>query len=250
MALPYAIVYLVGAKQSTALPAHLAFSHNSFMQVYLFDIDGTLISSGGAGKMAMEAALASEFGLAKVFEGVPYSGRTDRAIARDLFREHGIKDGPAAWGRFLAAYLRHLPACLDRCQGQILPGIDALLHHLGKRPETVMGLLTGNIRFGARIKLSHFGIFNHFAFGGFGDLHLDRDDVAREALVTMNAFLKGRSSPERVWVIGDTPLDVRCARVIGACAAAVATGLHSMEELAKAKPDVLLADLSDPTALL
>ena len=100
------------------------------------------------------------------------------------------------------------------------------------------------------LKLQHFGIDQHFAFGGFGDHHFDRDDVAQEAYAAAHAHLKGVLVRERVWVIGDTPLDIRCARCIGARVAAVATGWHSYAELEAAHPDLMFADLSDPAPLL
>jgi phosphoglycolate phosphatase-like HAD superfamily hydrolase len=99
------------------------------------------------------------------------------------------------------------------------------------------------------VKLGHFGLFEQFACGGYGDGWLDRDDVAREALAEVRR-LWGEVHGERLWVVGDTPLDVRCARAIGARALAVCTGCHSREELADHRPDLLLADLSDPAPLL
>jgi phosphoglycolate phosphatase len=125
-----------------------------------------------------------------------------------------------------------------------------LLRQLHGRRDVALGLLTGNIRAGARIKLGHFGLFDYFAFGGFGDHHLDRDDVAREALAEVKARFDGTVAPERIWVVGDTPLDIRCARAIGARAVAVTTGWHSRAELEPHGPDLLLDDLSDPTPLL
>ena len=220
------------------------------MYVCLFDIDGTLLSSGGAGKAAMEAALVTEFGAARSAESVPFAGRTDRAIVRDLFQMHRIEASPCNWERFLAAYLGHLPACLAAHKGQILPGIVALLQCLQKRGDVAVGLLTGNVRDGARLKLGHYDLFHHFAFGGFGDQHLTRDDVAREALAAVRSHLNDPIPSEQIWVIGDTPLDVRCARSIGARAVAVATGWHSLETLAAEEPDLLLADLSDASQLL
>jgi len=220
------------------------------MNICLFDIDGTLLTSGGAGKAAMEAALASAFGATTGSGDIPYSGRTDRAIGRDLFRRHQIEESPDHWERFLAAYLGHLPTCLGSHQGQVLPGIVGLLEHLRRQGHVQLGLLTGNIREGARLKLSHFGLFDYFAFGGFGDQHYHRDDVARAAWQAIQERHAAEASPERVWVIGDTPLDVQCARAIGARVAAVATGWHSQEELAAAQPDLLFADLADPGPLL
>lgn len=220
------------------------------MHICLFDIDGTLISSGGAGKAALEDALASEFGLTEPIEKMSFSGRTDRAIVKDLLALNGLPDMPELYQRLMAAYLRHLPARLESLQGKILPGIRPLLEELARRDTVAVGLLTGNIRAGARVKLGHFGLYDFFAFGGFGDQHLDRDDVAREALAEARQRYDGRVRNDRVWVIGDTPLDVRCARAIGARVVAVATGWHTVEELAAHRPDLLLTDLSDPTPLL
>jgi phosphoglycolate phosphatase-like HAD superfamily hydrolase len=220
------------------------------MHVCLFDIDGTLLSSGGAGKAAMEAALREEFGLDAIRGQVPYSGRTDRSIGRDLLRLHGFDDAPASWQRLRDGYLERLPRCLQRHPGRVLPGIAALLERLSVREDVAVGLLTGNVRAGARLKLGHYGLFHHFAFGGFGDEHFDRDDVAREALAEVRRHLNGSVQLDRVWVIGDTPLDVSCARSIGARVVAVATGWHSRDELEAAAPDLLFADLSDPEPLV
>jgi phosphoglycolate phosphatase-like HAD superfamily hydrolase len=228
----------------------LIASYNGIMYVCLFDIDGTLLSSGGAGKAAMEAALATEFRAAGSTDGVPFAGRTDRAIARDLFRLHRIDESADNWQRFLAAYLCHLPGCLAAHKGQVLPGIAALLDSFQERDNVALGLLTGNVRDGARLKLGHYGLYQHFGFGGFGDHHLTRADVAREALTAVRSHLKEPVKSEQIWVVGDTPLDVRCARSIGARAVAVATGWHSLDILAAEQPDLLLADFRDPAPLL
>ena len=218
--------------------------------VCLFDIDGTLIASGGAGKAALEAALASEFGIAGLADAVDLRGRTDRAIVAELVQCHGLDPCPTTGQRILEAYLCHLPEHLGKGTGRVLPGIAELLPQLRGRDDIALGLLTGNLRAGARIKLGHFGLFDYFAFGGFGDHHLDRDDVAREALTEVKARFNGSVAPERIWVIGDTPLDIRCARAIGARAVAVVTGWHAWEELEAHAPDLLLADLSDAAPLL
>jgi phosphoglycolate phosphatase-like HAD superfamily hydrolase len=220
------------------------------MHIVLFDIDGTLIASGGAGKAALEMALAEEFGITHLIEKLELSGRTDRAIMTDLFRMHALEDTPANHQRLIAAYLRNLPASLATRGGRVLPGIADLLETLSKRSNVALGLLTGNVRAGARVKLGHFGLFNYFEFGGFGDRHLDRDEVAREALAEVEQRFNGRHSTDRIWVIGDTPLDIRCARAIGARAVAVATGWHTEEELTQHEPDLLLATLEDPGKLL
>lgn len=220
------------------------------MHVCLFDIDGTLILSGGAGKSALEAALAEEFGIPRLHDDISLSGRTDRSILLDLIDRHALDVSANTARRILAAYLRHLPAHLQNGGGHVLPGILDLLAQLSRRADVVLGLLTGNVRAGAHIKLTHFGLWDYFGFGGYGDDHVDRDDVARAAWTEVQARCDGRAAPERVWVIGDTPLDIRCARAIGAKAVAVATGWHDADELADHKPDLLLSDLSDPSPLL
>jgi phosphoglycolate phosphatase-like HAD superfamily hydrolase len=220
------------------------------MHVCLFDIDGTLILTGGAGKAALEAAVTSAFAVEPRTETIELSGRTDRAIVQDLLRVHGIEETTAARERLLNAYLAHLPECLLRLQGRVLPGIAAFLDDLSERDNVAVGLLTGNVRAGARLKLGHYQLLHHFGFGGFGDHHHDRNDVAREALAEVRQRFDGTVSLDHIWVIGDTPHDVTCARAIGVRAAAVATGWHTLEELAACKPDVALADLSNVQPLL
>jgi phosphoglycolate phosphatase-like HAD superfamily hydrolase len=219
------------------------------MHVCLFDIDGTLIRSGGAGKAALEAALA-DLGIPRISDEISLSGRTDRAILRDIFQVHGIADTLDNLRRVVDAYLAHLPHCLESAPGQVLPGITALLELLEAREDIGVGLLTGNLRAGARAKLRHFCLDAYFGFGGYGDDHMDRDDVAREALAEVGRCYDGRVHPERIWVIGDTPLDIRCARAIGARAVAVSTGWHSRQELGEHAPDLLLDDLSDTGPLI
>ncbi len=220
------------------------------MQICLFDIDGTLLRSGGAGKAAMESALQDTFGVALAAEQVSYSGRTDRAIGRDLFRLHDVELNEANWVRFIDAYLERLPGYLSSMEGTICPGIGELLDELDSWPDITVGLLTGNLRAGAQVKLGHFGLHERFLFGGFGDHHWERDDVAIEAAEAVHRHLKEPVPPERIWVIGDTPLDVQCARAIGARAVAVATGWDDAATLAAAGPDLLLKDLSNPDPFL
>lgn len=119
------------------------------MPVILWDIDGTLIRSGGAGKDAMEGALRDAFGLAEVKDEVPYSGRTDRAIARDLLRVHGLDASESNQTKLQEAYLAKLPDSLRLRGGNVLPGVADVLAELRSRTDVLMGLLTGNIRRGA-----------------------------------------------------------------------------------------------------
>jgi phosphoglycolate phosphatase-like HAD superfamily hydrolase len=220
------------------------------MHVCLFDIDGTLLNSGGAGQAAMEAAIVSEFGALERYEGLSTAGRTDRAIMTDLFTYHKVAHDEHAFSRFIAAYLKHLPQQLAARQGMVLPGVAALLDTLAAREDVLLGLLTGNYREGAKLKLGHHRLYDYCQFGGFGDHHQHRDDVAREAFAEVRERLNGSVVAEKVWVIGDTPADVRCARAIGVNAVAVATGMYSATELESTNPDYLFADFSNPEPLL
>ncbi len=219
------------------------------MVVLLFDIDGTLILTGGAGGDALLDAFSDLFGVAKPQE-VPFSGRTDRGIVGNLFHAHDIPDTEANWHQLRRAYLQRLTAYLPQRAGRVLPGIETLLNQLSARTDLAVGLLTGNARDGARLKLEHFGLYQHFAFGAYGDDHVDRDDVARAALVACQTHLRAEPVPDQVWIIGDTPLDIRCARAVGARVVAVATGWDSRDALAAAEPDLLLDTLEEPDALL
>ena len=220
------------------------------MHVIFFDIDGTLLLTGGAGQAAMEAVLAAEFQADRPVEGIPMAGRTDRAIVTDLFSFYGVEVNEERWNRFNVAYLRQLTETLKSQDGLVLPGVVALLQELNRRDDVLLGLLTGNFREGARLKLEHYEIFHFFQFGGFGDVHHHRNDVAGEALSQAVKHHNREFAADRVWVIGDTPADVECARFIGANAIAVTTGSFRRDELEATSPDHLFEDFSDPTAFL
>ena len=219
------------------------------MAVCLFDIDGTLLSTGGAGQAAMEVALEAVFGITDPTEGISVAGRTDRAIVTDLMKFHGIMDSDANWSRFVDAYLERLPHELASRSGLILPGVETLLAELNRRESLTMGLLTGNFRRSAKLKLDHYQLHDYFCGGGFGDDHFDRDDVAKASLADVRGK-KAISSNAEVWVIGDTPADVKCGRAINANVVAVATGLHSIDDLEACDPDFLCEDFSDVDLML
>jgi phosphoglycolate phosphatase-like HAD superfamily hydrolase len=223
--------------------------YNSRMQILLFDIDGTLVNTGGAGGAALRTAFRDTFHVDDAGK-VAFSGRTDRAIVRSFFDLHGMESTDENWCRVRDAYLQRLPHFMPRHQGHVLPGVRELLDALRHREDTVLGLLTGNLRDGAQIKLEFYNIDHYFAFGGFGDEHYERDEVARDALNAALDHVNGHASPHHVWVIGDTPLDVACARVIGANVLAVTTGIHPREELLPSRPDVLLDSLVDTSEVL
>ncbi len=219
------------------------------MVVFLFDIDGTLIKTGGAGGAALMEAFGETFRVSDLQE-VPFAGRTDRGIARDLFRLHDVEDSTDNWTRLRADYLTRLKRYLPQCQGEVLPGVHDLLEQLSQHSEAALGLLTGNTREGASMKLEYYQLMHHFSFGGFGDVHPNRDDVAREALDACREHVNGRNGPGEVWVVGDTPMDIQCARAIDAKVVAVATGWHDRQLLEDAEPDLLLDDLQQTTTIL
>jgi len=220
------------------------------MHVCLFDIDGTLLNSGGAGLAALEEAIETVLVGAKPMAGLQTAGRTDRAITSDLFDYYEVEDSPETRERFIAAYLSRLEGQLAEREGMVLPGIVRLLELLAARDDVLLGLLTGNFQRGARMKLEHYDLHHHFEFGGFGDHHEDRDDVAREAMKALDSHHSESVELSRVWVIGDTPADVRCARAVGANAAAVTTGIYGEDDLKATNPDLLFSDFSDPDLLL
>lgn len=213
------------------------------MHVLLFDIDGTLLSTGGAGQAAMEAVFRREFLPTLPAVDIPTAGRTDRAICTDLFRHFGLNLCPEDWDRFHKSYCQELPVSLRQRTGLILPGVKELLAAIASREDVLIGLLTGNFQEGARVKLEHHELHHHFRCGGYGDHHHDRDDVARAAWSAVQE-LHPEAEIQRTWVLGDTPADIRCARAIGAKVLAVATGMFSVDELAAHQPDVLRADFS------
>lgn len=222
----------------------------SAMHVVLFDIDGTMMTAGGAGQKAMEAALRNEFGAEGPVTGIPFAGRTDRAITSDLFKFYGLNPSPDEFQRFLTSYYSQLPVHLTSGPAQLLPGIREIVESLAARSDVLLGLLTGNYRHSAQLKLQHFGLHGHFVVGGYGDDHHERDDVARTAVTAAEAHLRRRIPGERLWVIGDTPSDVQCGRAIGANVVAVSTGAYARAELEPCGPDHLFDDFSEPSSLL
>ncbi len=210
--------------------------------VLLFDIDGTLVHAGGAGRLALTRALHTEFDVPSPHLEVGFAGRTDRAIVSEALIEHGLEPDEERFGRYLDAYLEHLPQSLTEQAGHVLPGARELLDALDARSDVILGLVTGNIERAARLKLAHFGLDHFFVGGGFGDHHHDRNDVARDA---ERAVAAHREDGDLTWVIGDTANDVRCARAIGARAVAVCGGFGRRRELEACAPDHLLDDLAD-----
>lgn len=218
--------------------------------VLFFDIDGTMLSTGGAGQKAMELALSEDFGIQLPLHDILMAGRTDRGITDEIFAAYRLEDTPAERTRFMHSYLERLPDSLKQLPGALLPGVRALLDHLHQRDDVHLSLLTGNYLEGAWIKLRHFQVDHYFQSGGYGDDHPHRDDVARTALTNVRRHLQKEFQGRDTCVIGDTPADIRCARAIQARAAAVATGMYSTAELEPHGPDHLFEDLSATAAVV
>ena len=223
------------------------------MQLFLFDIDGTLVTAKGAGRTAVGRALAEVYGTTGPLEAFDFRGRTDPHIAFTLMRAAGVPDDTIRAGldACFAAYVRELDAVIgDGSRVQIMPGIPEVIRVLSERDDALVGLLTGNIEPAARVKLRSTGLWPLFRVGAFGSDDADRRRLPAIACARARA-LTGREFPfERVTIIGDTPLDVDCARVCGARAIAVATGFHSGAELAACRPDLLFDDFSDVERVL
>jgi len=219
----------------------------------LFDIDGTLLLTGRAGVRAMVSTFESLFGVADAFAGISMGGRTDSWLVSQAFARAGVADTPENHERFREAYLPRLAEEILRTgtglKG-VMPGVRALLDAARSLPELHLALLTGNYREAAEIKLGHFALWDYFGWGAFSDDAADRNalvPIARARAVARGVPDAARS---RVVVIGDTPHDVACAAIAGACSIAVATGGHSRDELARAGADVVLDDLSDTERVL
>lgn len=190
----------------------------------------------------MENALRTVFGITEIRDRVSYSGRTDASIIHDLLELHDVPPTAENAALVESAYLAHLENALVIHPGTVLPGIIETLSR--KHDGIAIGILTGNVEAGAAIKLKHFGLATYFTFGGFADNLRSRNDVAKRAFSEAERHLAKKLNPSDVWVIGDTPADVECARAIGANAIAVQTGWHSPEELAASKPDHLFPDFT------
>jgi phosphoglycolate phosphatase len=222
-------------------------------KLVLFDIDGTLVLTGGAGIRAMDRALADAFGSTQGLEGIPVAGRTDWAILADAVRRHEqtldprlLEDLRDRYVRYLAEEIQH-PGTGRKA---VMPGIREILGELHARRDVLVGLLTGNFEAGARVKLGHFDLWRYFRCGAFGDDAADRNALVPFAVRRAEACGLPTLSPRDVIVVGDTPADVACAHAGAAVAVAVATGSSSVDELRATGAEHVFADLSDPQKFL
>jgi len=217
----------------------------------LWDIDGTLVCTDRAGERSLLILIRDLYGR-DLGDKLPVvlQGRTDTSITRDILDYLGISITPEEEKRFREAYLALLPKTLPAGNSRLHPGIREALDAVQAHPEIHQGLLTGNHEEGARLKLSHLGIWHYFEFGAYADDSHIRNELGPFALARAKKKLGIEFPPERVFIIGDTPHDVACGKAIGAKTIAVATGSFSVAELEAEKPTHTFADLSDTQALL
>jgi phosphoglycolate phosphatase-like HAD superfamily hydrolase len=219
------------------------------IRLVLFDIDGTLLLTGGAGEKAFAKVCETVFGIPEGTRGLTFAGRTDRSIVRDFFRAHGIAAHEQNFREFFDAYIFWLDHLLYQCVGRVLPGVLELLAALRQLPaRPFIGLLTGNIRLGAEVKLRHYGLWQWFETGAFGDDDEDRNQLACIARERGSKLAGCTLRGEEILVIGDTPLDIACARMIQARALAVATGIFRLSDLTAHAPHWALEDLRGAVA--
>ncbi|MEY2519158.1 MAG: phosphoglycolate phosphatase [Verrucomicrobiota bacterium] len=213
-------------------------------RLLLWDIDGTLISTGAAGHRAIARATAERFEGGDL-DGVEIAGRTDIGIAHQILAKYHSPVTDKSVRSLLDLYVELLADELPRGKGRVLPGVLELLQSAAKAPDITLGLLTGNLELGAKLKLEQYELWHFFAFGAFADDHHDRNELG--AFAISRAFEEtGMNFPaSQVDVIGDTGHDINCGKAFGARTIAVATGSWSREQLAAHKPDFLFDDLSN-----
>ena len=219
------------------------------VKLVLFDIDGTLIRTGGAGIKAFARTFATTFNAPNGVERVRFAGRTDVSLVREIMGLHGIPATPQNFARFFEDYAFWLDHILGHSKTRACPGVLDLINDLRTMPAAPrLGLLTGNICLGAEIKLRHIKLWDFFEIGAFADDHEDRNQIAQIALERGRRLFNGSLEGREVVVVGDTPHDIRCGRTIGAKILAVATGGATSEELKQHRPDWAVEDLRAVTA--
>lgn len=217
-------------------------------KLVLFDIDGTILYTGGAGRRAMHQTLLETFGSTGPIKDFPFYGKTDPQIIMELMTLAGHPRGliEERMDRFWDVYVEHLREEMARAHGlTVYPGVVKLVQELHGRDGTLLGLQTGNIQRGARLKLEPVGLNRYFPVGAFGDDSADRDQLPRIAVERVREQFGKSFAGRDVVIVGDTLSDISCARHFGAKVVAVATGFCSCEELERAGPDVVFRDFGD-----
>jgi len=217
------------------------------VNLVLFDIDGTLLTSMGTGRSAVTEALSEVCGKSISPDGIEFAGRTDPQIMADMLAAAGIsiETRETIFEACLEAYKSVLMRRLTPDRIRLCPGVAELIHHLSGRADIALGLLTGNLRETAYLKLHAAGLGSKFTVGGFGSDSPQRRDLPSTAVERASQFFSASFGPTNTVVVGDTPSDIDCARHYGARVIAVATGTYSIDELSNHAPDLLINDLTE-----
>ncbi|HPA44300.1 MAG TPA: HAD family hydrolase [bacterium] len=222
------------------------------MRIILFDIDGTLINSDGAGRRSIARAFNDCYGLESDLHDIEFHGRADNGILRDVFETKlGKSPSEDELEKILENLVRHLPEELQRSENyRLLDGVAEILEELSRRKDVILGLETGNTEPAAELKLSHGGIWGYFRCGGYGSDSDIRSEIVRHGIRKAESLLEPGQSVEAVWVVGDTPADIEAGKAVGVHVLATATGMHSLDLLCTCGPDVALPDLSNVPQVL
>ena len=213
------------------------------MKLLLFDIDGTLVLTGGAGIRALNRAFCQVVGIVNALDGIRLHGKTDPAIVREIFSARGALQNADSYDQILAAYVEFLPEEVQQSRSyRVLPGILGFLQDFQGRSDLAFGLATGNVEAGARIKLARGNLNPFFAFGGFGSDAENRTELVRRAAHNGSRLAGVTIDPNDIFVIGDTPRDIAAGREAGYRTVGVATSDYSTEDLSAAGADLVLSD--------
>jgi len=216
--------------------------YNGPMRLVLFDIDGTLVLTGGAGSRALNQVLTEHYDLPLGTDGVVYAGKTDPQIVREIMDRNGQEFTEETLESVLDAYIESLEKELAEGEDfQVLPGVLELINTLGTRSDFLVGLATGNVQSGARLKLERAGLQSFFSFGGFGSDSENRTSLIQVAID--RGHEAASSSLQQVFVVGDTPRDIIHGKEAGARTVAVASGSYSLEDLISHDPDLAVGSL-------
>lgn len=214
------------------------------MKLILFDIDGTLLDSGEAGTRSLNLAFEEIFSIRNALEGISMAGKTDIQIMKEGLKKHGLDTFNGNILTLLQNYIEHLHVQIENPRRRLKPAVRESLEALDGMDDVYLGLLTGNIEAGARIKLNPFALNHYFPLGAFGDDNEDRNRLLPIAVKRFKALYGNEIEYRDCIVIGDTPKDIECAKIYGAYSVAVATGPYPHESLAGLGADVLLRDMS------